>query len=154
MDVFRIAKSEYVRDLSGVGARIYGGRWNKKGSAVIYTSETRALATVEFLVHVPISMRPADLSIARIRVPGRPVPEDVGAPELPAGWRTFPAPPDLAEVGTEWLRSKRSLLFRVPSAVVEGEFNILINPAHPDIRKVRVVEAERFEINERLLRLK
>lgn len=153
MDVFRIARSEYVHDLSGVGARIHGGRWNRKGAAIIYTSETRALATVEFLVHVPIGIRPSDLSIAHIRTPDRSIPEEVRVPELPSNWRTFPAPPELAQVGTEWLRSKRSLLLRVPSAVVEEEFNILINPAHPDIRKVPVVEVEKFEINERLLRL-
>jgi RES domain-containing protein len=153
MDLFRIAREEYVRDLSGVGARIYGGRWNRKGSAVIYTSETRSLATVEFLVHVPIGIRPAGLSIARLRVPDRFVPEAVERSRLPANWRTYPAPPELAGIGTNWIRSSRSLLLRVPSAVVDGEFNILINPDHPGISKVRIASVEDLRIDERLLRL-
>jgi len=153
MDLFRIAREEYVRDLSGVGARIYGGRWNRKGSAVIYTSETKSLATVEFLVHVPIGIRPTGLSIARLRVPERFVPEEVEHSRLPGNWRTYPAPPELAAIGTDWLNSNRSLLLRVPSAVVDGEFNILINPAHPGIAKVRVASVVDFRIDERLLRL-
>jgi RES domain-containing protein len=51
MIVYRIARANYIRDLSGIGSRLYGGRWNRKGTGIIYTSETRALATLEYLVH-------------------------------------------------------------------------------------------------------
>ncbi|MBM2839324.1 MAG: family phosphorylase, partial [Deltaproteobacteria bacterium] len=66
MDLFRIAKTKYINDLSGNGARVYGGRWNEKGVAVIYTSESRALAALEFLVHTPMALAPKDLSMLTI----------------------------------------------------------------------------------------
>ncbi len=69
MKVFRIAKKEFIADLSGEGARLYGGRWNKKGSSVLYTSESRSLATVEYLVHLPMSIMASDVCIAEIDIP-------------------------------------------------------------------------------------
>lgn len=69
MRVYRIAKTKYIHDLSGAGARIYGGRWNNKGVGLLYTSENRALATVEHLGHVPLSIVPNELSIATIQIP-------------------------------------------------------------------------------------
>ena len=77
MLVYRIAKAKHIHDLSGIGARIYGGRWYKRGVGVIYTSESRALATVEYLVHVPLSAVPSDLSIASIEIPDSIRPKEI-----------------------------------------------------------------------------
>ena len=77
MEVFRIAKTRYVADLAGTGARLYGGRWNYEGVSLIYTSTTRALATVEFLVHVPIGLIPKGLGIATIELPDDILPDQV-----------------------------------------------------------------------------
>jgi len=52
--LYRIAKTRHIYDLTGAGARLYGGRWNHKGIGMIYTSETRSLASLEFLVHIAI----------------------------------------------------------------------------------------------------
>lgn len=152
MRVFRIAKTAYAGDLTGEGARLYGGRWNRPGTAIIYTSESRSLATVEYLVHVPAAFAPADLSIAAIEVPGDVEIEEVSAADLPANWRGFPAPSQLADLGTAWARERRSLLLRVPSAVVPEEHNILINPSHPDMHRVVVAAVEGYAFDERLLR--
>ncbi|NIR50304.1 RES family NAD+ phosphorylase [candidate division KSB1 bacterium] len=65
MKVYRIARSAYIEDLSGTGARLYGGRWNHKGTSIVYTSKNRALATVEYLVHVSLAILPTDLSLGR-----------------------------------------------------------------------------------------
>jgi len=136
MQVFRIAKTRYINDLTGIGARIYGGRWNHKGIGVIYSSENRSLATVEYLVHVPLSIVPTDLSIACLEIPDRIIPEQISKADLPSNWRDYPAPPELDELGTNWALANDSLLLRVPSAVVENESNLLINPMHPDINYV------------------
>jgi RES domain-containing protein len=154
MLVYRIATSKHINDLSGEGARLHGGRWNHRGMAVIYTSETRSLATVELLVHVSLSFAPTDLKMATIEVPDEPAPEVVDVAALPPNWRDFPAPPELADLGTAWARSNRSLLLRVPSAVVEHEKNILINPAHPDIARAVLTKVEDFRLDRRLARAK
>jgi RES domain-containing protein len=152
MIVYRIAKSAYIHDLSGTGSRMYGGRWNHKGVGVVYTSESRALATVEYLVHVPLSFVPRDLSIASLEIPAGITPEEILVTDLPANWRDYPAPPELTELGTKWASRNESLLLRVPSAVVEHEFNILINPSHPDMKDVVILHVEDYTFEERLLR--
>jgi RES domain-containing protein len=152
MLVFRIARKDVVKDLSGTGAKLYGGRWNHRGTAVVYTSETRALAAVEFLVHVSLSNAPRGLMIATIEIPDRIGPEDVPRGSLPRGWRDYPPPRQVADLGTQWAKSGKSLLLRVPSAVVEQEHNILINPVHSDMRHVRLQRVEKFEFDKRLMR--
>ena len=152
MSVYRIAKTKYIRDLSGTGARLYGGRWNKKGVGILYTSENRALATVEYLVHVPLSIVPGELSIATIQIPADVRPKEVPISDLLANWRNYPAPSELAELGTHWVLTNETLLLRVPSAVVLGEFNILINPSHPDMKGVTISRVEDYRFDERLLR--
>ena len=152
MHLFRIAGTRHIRDLTGTGARINGGRWNPKGIGVLYTSPSRALATVEYLAHVPLSIIPHNLAMATIEVPDDILPNSVDPADLPDDWRTFPAPAELARIGGSWARSQASLLLRVPSAVVEEEFNILINPAHPDMRLVQLGEIKPYSFDERLLR--
>jgi RES domain-containing protein len=151
MIVYRIAKTKYINDLSGSGARLYGGRWNHKGVGIIYASETRALATVEYLVHVPLSIVPDDLSIASIEVPDDVSAREILIPELPGNWRSYPPPIECAELGTVWALSNETLLLRVPSAVVAHEFNILINPSHPGIKSVTVSQIENYKFDKRLL---
>lgn len=150
MLVYRIAKTDYVRDLTGIGAKLYGGRWNHRGTAIIYTSETRALATIEYLVHVSMANVPKGLSMSVLEVPDDPAAETISAESLPKNWRDFPAPPDLADLGTQWAQSRRSLLLAVPSAVVTQEHNILINPLHPEMARVVLRNVENYEMDQRL----
>lgn len=152
MLVYRIARTPYIRDLSGTGARLYGGRWNHKGIGMVYTSENRALATVEYLVHVPLSLIPRDLSIATLRIPDRLTTKTPAVADLPANWRDYPAPPALADLGTQWTISQETLLLRVPSAVVKHEWNILLNPSHPDMPYVTIAQVEAYAFDTRLLR--
>jgi len=151
MLVYRIAKKDVVKDLTGTGAKLYGGRWNHRGTAVVYTSETRALAAVEFLVHVSLSNVPRGLIITTIEIPDDIVPEEVPRASLPRGWRDYPTPREVAVLGTRWVKSNKSLLLRVPSAVVEQEYNILINPLHSDMGKVVLQGVEKFEFDKRLV---
>ena len=152
MDVFRIARAAHISDMSGRGAELYGGRWNHRGVPVLYTSESRSLATVEYLVHVPPAYAPSDLRIATVRIPDDLEPEETRAADLPRNWRRFPPPSQLADLGTSWARACGSLLLRVPSAAIDREYNVLINPLHRDMSRVRVVEIEAHTFDERLLR--
>jgi len=152
MLLFRIAKGIYVHDLTGSGARLYGGRWNHRGVPLIYTSESRSLATVEYLVHLALPEAPTDLWMATLEVPDGIAPEELDASSLPKNWRESPAPVALADLGTEWARSRSSLLLRVPSAVVEHEHNILINPAHDEMPRLKLANVEPCKLDDRLVR--
>ncbi|MEA1922232.1 MAG: RES family NAD+ phosphorylase [Pseudomonadota bacterium] len=150
--LFRIATSEHINDISGTGARIYGGRWNHKGYPVVYASDSRSLAALEFLVHVPMALAPENLSILEINISETVEIKSVNAGQLPLNWREYPAPEQLANIGTKWLKSKSSLMLEIPSAVVEREINILINPLHKDIKNVKLVSVEKFSFDPRLIR--
>jgi RES domain-containing protein len=149
---YRLAKAKHVSDLSGTGARIAGGRWNEKGTPVLYAAESRALATVEYLVHVPIALRPQGLIMATLEIPDSIPWLTIREEDLPYDWRTCPPPPELARIGTDWVNANSELLLFVPSAVVPGERNVLINPAHPDMKYVRIVDAESYPLDQRLIR--
>ena len=150
--LFRIATSEHISDISGTGARIYGGRWNHQGYPVVYASDSRSLAVLEFLVHVPMALAPENLSILEINISKTVEIESVNESQLPLNWRDYPAPEQLANIGTRWLKSKSSLLLEIPSAVVEKEVNILINPLHEDIKNVSLISIEKFSFDPRLIR--
>jgi RES domain-containing protein len=152
MQVFRIARSRYIRDLTGAGAALYGGRWNHKNIPMIYTAENRSLATVEYLVHLPLPLLPGDLRLAVLEIPDSTAPEQISGKQLPKDWRDYPAPQGLAALGSAWARSRRSLLLRVPSAVVADEFNILISPLHPDIIQVSILRVEGYAFDKRLVK--
>ena len=152
MEVFRVAPIRFLHELTGIGARVYGGRWNHKGTAMIYTSENRSLATIEYLVHLPLSISPTDLGIACIEIPNRIKPKQISISSLPKNWKKYPSPPKLASLGTSWVLSNKSLLLRVPSAIVKDDYNILINPSHADMDSVTIKQSEGFDLDERLLR--
>jgi RES domain-containing protein len=107
---------------------------------------------VEFLVHFSWAHLPSDIHIAGLQLPDQPEPEILPPDRLPKNWRNHPAPDKLARLGTEWARSNRGLLLRVPSAVVDQEYNILINPSHPDVSPIKILKAEEMKFDRRLIR--
>ena len=121
---------------------MYGGRWNRKGTSVLHTAKNRSLATVEYLVHLPISLLPADVYIAEIAIPSGIEQEQLRVNDLPPEWAECPAPFALKEIGEDWIRRNKTLLLKAPSAVVRGEWNILVNPNHRLFGSVTIVRAE------------
>ncbi|MEK6656922.1 MAG: RES family NAD+ phosphorylase [Nitrospirota bacterium] len=151
MNVYRLIWAEHIKKiLAGSGAR---NRWSLEGTIVVYTAESRALACVEYLVHVPVAIIPKNLKIATIEIPDDILPKEITISALPKNWRSYNPPPlELAELGTKWAKSEETLLLRVPSAVVEHEYNIIINPSHPDIKSIAVKQVEDFIYDERLIK--
>lgn len=151
MKLFRIAKAQHIEDLTGEGARINGARWNEKGVPLIYTSESLSLAAWEFLVHVaPLFLVPPLMHRSFI------VPDDlkvtgVRTTSLPEGWDALPFQEETVQIGSEWARSGKTLLLRVPSVMVPGEYNVLINPRHPDFDKVKASRPLPFMYDNRIL---
>lgn len=118
---------------------------------MIYTSESRALALAEILVHLE---SPGPLSryvTFRVEIDKSFV-ADIGSGDLPKNWRADPAPKRLQAIGDRWLVSQASAVLRAPSAVVLGEFNYLLNPFHPDSPKLQIKGPEKFSINKRLIK--
>lgn len=152
--LFRISTFEHINDMTGSGARIYGGRWNHAGYPVVYTSGSRSLAALEFLVHVPMALAPENLSIVEINIQKNLERESIKESQLPSNWRDYPAPEQLANIGTNWIKSKSSLLLDIPSAVVDKEVNTLINPLHPDIKFVNLANIDKFSFDTRLFKQK
>lgn len=151
MVIWRLCQQRYAdRPLDGEGARLYGGRWNFPGASVVYTAGTLALAALEVLVHVDLDIAPTDLVAIPVEVPTRVRVEKVEIDGLPPHWRTTPAPEQLQQLGTAWVRRKTSLLLRVPSAVIPEEYNYLVNPAHSSVARLRVGEPRPFTFDPRL----
>ncbi len=150
MELFRIAKCLYIRDLSGKGAERYGGRWNSKGLPVVYASGSRALAALEALVHVPLKNITADYCMAVLSVPDQVRIRELTVKDLPEGWELPACQERIQETGNDWSRRKEYCLLRVPSAIIEQEWNYLINPLHPDARKIRISFVEPFHFDKRL----
>jgi len=151
MIVFRLSKTKFARDLSGKGAEIAGGRWNSKGVAVIYTSASRALCTTEIAVHTPLGNIPEDYQIVSIQIPQSKIFE-LPVSRLPKDWRKFPHSSATQKTGDQFVRENKFLVMRVPSAVVQGDFNYIINPRHPDFQKVKIAETLEFSFDERLFK--
>lgn len=149
MIVFRLSKSAYARQLDGRGAERSGGRWNSKGTAMIYTSESRALCLAEITVRLPLGIMPLDYMLVTLEVPDNSIAE-LPATGLPADWRSFPHANSTQLIGDDFVRNGRSLALKVPSAVVPGEFNYLINPRHPGIAAVRVAAVDALDFDKRL----
>jgi len=146
---WRLAREPY-QELDGEGARLHGGRWNSVGIPVIYASATLSLAVLELLVHVDPEDLPRDLVALRLEVVGGSLPERVHPGELPDDWAEVPGHPACRTRGDAWAAEGTSLLLRVPSAIVPEEENILVNPRHPEARKLRVASTRPFRFDARL----
>lgn len=151
MLVWRVSTRRHAtRAFSGDGARLYGGRWNHRGAAVVYTSATLSLAALELLVNLDPDTMPNDLIAISATFPEDLAFETIDLRSLPHGWRRYPAPEALQDLGTAWLRTARTSVLSVPSAVVPRERNYLLNPAHPEFSKIRIGKAEPFHLDPRL----
>lgn len=148
---WRIVKSRHAGTaFDGEGARLYGGRWNTPGTGMIYTSSSTALAALEVLVHLNQASLLSSYSLCAAHF-GDNLVERLDRSKLPDGWRAYPAPPELQEMGDAWVRGGASAVLEVPSAVVEHESNYLINPAHPDFATINIGAPESFGFDTRLM---
>ena len=149
---WRIFKPKHkATAFTGEGARLYGGRWNSKGTAVVYAAGSAALAALELLVHLSSQQildwyQLCDLTFDEEMV------TEVGASDLPANWRSDPARQALRQIGDTWIASQASAVLRVPSVIIDTESNYLLNPAHRDFSRIRIGRARRFRLDSRLVK--
>lgn len=150
MIVYRLAKTLYRNDLSGKGAEMVGGRWNSVGVPMLYTASSRALCTTEVAVHTPLGVIPEDYHMITIEIPDKAPIGELPLKDLPADWKSFPYKSSTKKIGDIFIKSAEYLVFKVPSAIVQGDFNYLINPLHEDVTKVKILSTEAYTFDERL----
>lgn len=129
---------------------MYGGRWNHRGTPVVYTSSTLSLAVLELLVHLDDD----DLAKDCVGIPADiPDPEEITlirTSGLPREWRNLPRPQALADLGSRWAAARKTAVLAVPSAIVPHELNYLLNPLHPHFKRIRIGQPEPFSFDPRL----
>lgn len=150
MEVYRIAKKSYLSDLSGTGARLYGGRWNKIGLPLLYTSSHLSLAVLELLANHVRQLIDDSYGYIKLEIP------DVNLKKLPlaslhSNWRISPYHESTIEIGSTWIQSHESLGLEVPSAVLTQEQNILINPLHKEFRVLTILDIGELSLDGRVV---
>jgi len=152
MIVYRLSKGKYKNDLSGIGAEKFGGRWNNKGFRMVYTSESRALANLEVAVHVALKLVPKDYYLTTIEIPDELIKSYPENKLNGKDWKTHPPSEFTQKEGDNFIKKNKSLVLKVPSAIVHGDYNYLINPVHKDIESVKILSNEPFTFDERLFK--
>jgi len=150
MIVYRLAKAKFSHDLSGKGAEKSGGRWNSRGVSMIYTSDSRALCTTEVAVHMPLGLLPADYKIITVEIPDSVKILVLPLSKLSADWKSIPHSGSTQEIGDNFIRQNKVCVMKVPSAVVQGDFNFLFNPNHRDFLQINIKKIEDFAFDSRL----
>ena len=151
MRLFRIAKQQFISDLSGEGARLYGGRWNTVGMPMLYFSEHLSLCMLEVLVHLEHSTLISDFWFLEIEIPDALITPLLTTEDLQSNWQQTPAPQYTQQKGTDWLQSNSSLAMRVPAAVLPFEYNVLINPLHIKKDHIKIIRKQKLNIDTRLV---
>lgn len=150
MILYRIANCNYINDLTGTGARLYGGRWNSEGKSMVYLAASRALAVLEVLVHLPPLLLPDNFCLAEVEIPNNSI-LTLDVKSLPDNWKDASPPAELKQLGNQFIKETKYLMMKVPSSVVPEEFNYLLNPWHVDIKKVKILRTHPFSFDDRLI---
>jgi len=147
MQVFRISLKKWSKSLIASGM---GGRWNSDGMRMIYTAENRSLACLENVVHRSGEGLNAVFSVILIDIPDDLIVERVDLKKLIKNWYKSVRCSKCRELGDAWLRNGEHPVLKVPSAIIKGEWNYLLNPMHPDFERISIVNTEPFEFDSRI----
>lgn len=159
MNLYRLCQHKYINDLSGEGARLYGGRWNEKGFSTIYTSNALSLSFLEILCHIKPMLIKDKFSVLILEYnTDKYAIEKINFIDLEKNWMEYPANRNSISIGSKWLKSFSSVGLNVPTAAIpipnDDEFNVILNPLHPDFYKaVSIKKIIPFSFDERFNKL-
>lgn len=148
MIVYRITRRKYANDISGIGAATYGGRWNKKGTPVLYTGESKEIALLETIVHSPPMLIPK-LSIVTIEIPDNSISE-IEIKNLPDNWYDYPAPTLLSEISQKWIIEGKTIASKVPSCIIHSSHIYILNCNHENYKNIKILDIRNFHFDTRL----
>jgi len=149
MEVYHLGKTKFAEQLTGEGAKLHGGRWNLSGYPCLYTSGSRALSVLEYAANVHLEEMPFSLSITVYSIPDKSW-KEFSMNDLPQNWLQIPAPEETKEWGSHFLQQAKFLALKVPSVIIPSEFNFILNPLHPDFKKVNIKEVHSFTFDARI----
>ena len=147
MEVYRICLAKFAGSLVASGIK---GRWNQKGSFVIYTAGSRALACLENVVHRSGEGLSDNFRTLVITIPDDLKIETIAVKKLPPEWQKFKGYPACQVLANEWYQNQKSAVLRVPSSIIPEEFNYILNTRHPDFQKISIKSVEEFFFDPRL----
>ena len=147
MIVYRITLTIHSSKLLASG---YPARWNSKDVKMIYTAQSRSLACLENVVHRNSKGLQKNFSVMEISVPDELARLEIKETNLIPNWREFDQMPYTQALGDEWLSQTKSVILKIPSAIVRGDSNYLLNPGHKDFKKIKVLKVETFEFEARI----
>jgi RES domain-containing protein len=148
MLIYRITRKQYA-NLDGTGGLLVAGRWHERGYPVLYFSESRSLALLECLVHFgDYNFLPSDLVIMTLKIPSSTLIIEVGNKLLKIGWENALA--DTRAIGVKFIKNKKGPILKVPTIIVPGEFNYVINPLHKGVANFKIIKTEAFILDSRI----
>ena len=150
MKIYRVAKKKFVKDLTGEGARLYGGRWNKKGHSMLYFSEHLSLCVLEMLTRIDFEFLTEDYAFIEVEISDKLIIPSGRITSISKDWRTDPPSFATQEFGSKWLASEANFALSVPSAVLPNESNILVNPNHKLISKLKITNSGKLDLDPRV----
>ncbi len=150
MIIYRLAVASFKSDLSGAGSKLFGGRWNIPGIAALYTAENISLSVLEILVAADKNTIPPEYYLMKLQVPDNLAVKKISASKLKENWYADPGYTQF--IGSNFLRSGEEAILKVPSVIVNEEHNYLLNPIHPDFKKVKLIDSIPFNFDIRLFK--
>lgn len=152
MEAYRLSREKFASTLSGKGAALKGARWNSIGVELIYTASNRSLAMAEVAVHFTLATLPVDYVMISIFIPDDISLKKLNISDLPVDWDTFPHPSTTQSIGDKFVADNKFCVLQIPSAVTKGDYNLLINPNHPDFKRIKIVDTYRFPFDKRIFK--
>lgn len=152
MEVFRLVRKPFSGSLSGKGAALKGARWNSVGVELIYTAANRSLCMAEVTVHFSLATIPDDYMMMTLYVPDNISLKKLHVESLSSDWNVFPHPASTQAIGDSFVSEKQHCILQVPSVVTKGDYNFLLNPAHPDFKRIKIIETDPFPFDKRIFR--
>jgi RES domain-containing protein len=152
MEAYRLSREVYASTLSGKGAALKGARWNSIGVEIIYTASNRSLAMAEVAVHFTLATLPTDYMMVTIHVPDDISLQKLNVSDLPADWNTFPHPSTTQAIGDQFIADNKFCVLQIQSAVTQGDYNLLINPNHPDFKRIKIIDKDKFPFDKRIFK--
>ena len=151
MICYRLSKAEFAEELSGYGAELSGGRWNSKGTPLLYTCVSQSLCVLEIAVRLSVIDVPDGLKLITIRIKDSIIGK-VEEKELPTDWQKFPHLRTTQVFGDELINTSKHKAFLIPSAMVPAEHNLIVNPKKVTKKEIEIISIDDFYIDERLYR--
>ena len=152
MEAYRLSREKFAATLSGKGAAFKGARWNSIGVELIYTASNRSLAMAEVAVHFTLATLPSDYMMITIFIPDNISIQKLNTADLPTNWNTFPHPSTTQTIGDQFIADNKFCVLQIPSAVTQGDYNLLINPNHSDFKRIKIIATDKFPFDKRIFK--